>query len=199
MPPYDPDFEAFCASVRVLGGEYGTAVTDIVKTLLRQAAGKGIALDGAEDMLPPPDHSVSRDDFVAVLDAMKKVRASRKDGLPDRAAKVFQSLENNLRDFPTLGKIRTDRAVRGRAHGRRQARLQRRRPDRNFQPPEGTDRRGSDRRAIPQTLRGDPRVRPVCRRRRAPVRGAEAGAWRSEFRRPADQDRRDAEKPGRPA
>ena len=102
MPAYDPDFEAFCAGVRVLGGEYGAAITDIVKNLLRQAAGKGIALDGAEDMLPPPDHSVSREDFVAVLDAMKKVRASRKDGLPDRAAKVFQTLEKNLHDFPTL-------------------------------------------------------------------------------------------------
>ena len=104
IPAYDPDFEAFCAGVRVLGGEYGMAMTDIVKNLLRQAAGKGIALDGAEDMLPPPDHSVSRDDFVAMLDSIKRVRASRKGGLPDRAASVLQTLENNLRDFPIPGK-----------------------------------------------------------------------------------------------
>ena len=104
LPPYDPDFESFCAGVRVLGGEYGTAVTDIVKTLLRQAAGQGLALDHAEDMLPPPVHTVSRADFVDVLDALKGVRASRKDGLPPQAAEVFQTLEKNLRDFPTLGK-----------------------------------------------------------------------------------------------
>ena len=89
MSAFDPDFEAFCAGVRVLGGKYGAAVTDIVKNLLRQAAGKGIALDAAEDMLPPPDHSVSRDDFVTVLDAMKQARADRKDGLPDRARKCY--------------------------------------------------------------------------------------------------------------
>jgi ATP-dependent helicase/nuclease subunit A len=102
IPEYDPDLEAFCAGVRVLGGEYGTAVTHIVNNLLRQAAGKGVALDGAEDMLPPPRHSVSREDFVAALDAMIQERASRKDGLPDRAAKMFQTLEKNLRDFPTF-------------------------------------------------------------------------------------------------
>lgn len=104
LPPYDPDFESFCASVRVLGGEYGTAVTDMVKTLLRQAAGQGLGLDHAEDMLPPPVHTVSRADFVDVLDALKGVRASRKDGLPPQAAEVFQTLEKNLRDFPNLGK-----------------------------------------------------------------------------------------------
>ena len=104
LPPHDPDFETFCTSVRVLGSDYGTAVTDIVKTLIRQAASKGLVLDGAEDMLPPPEHSVARDDFVAVLDAMKTVRASRKDGLPRVAAEVFQCLEKSLRTFPTLGK-----------------------------------------------------------------------------------------------
>ncbi len=35
---------------------------------------------------------------------MKKVRASRKDGLPAQAAKVFQTLETILGDFPNIGK-----------------------------------------------------------------------------------------------
>ena len=103
MPMYDPDFEAFCAGARVLGGEYGTAITDIVKNLLCQAAGKGVALDGAEALLPPPEHSISRDDFVAVLDSMKRVRSSRKSGLPNRAANIFQTLEKHLRDFSIPG------------------------------------------------------------------------------------------------
>ena len=43
LPPYDPDFESFCNSARVLGGEYGTAVTDSVKALIHQAASLGLA------------------------------------------------------------------------------------------------------------------------------------------------------------
>ncbi len=104
LPPYDPDFESFCNSARVLGGEYGIAVTDSVKALIHQAASLGLDLDNAEDMLPPPRHTVTRDDFAAVRDALHGVRASRADGLPSRARQVFQALEKCLKDFPTPGK-----------------------------------------------------------------------------------------------
>ena len=103
LPPYDPDFESFCNSARVLGGEYGTAVTDSVKALIHQAASLGLALDNAEDMLPPPRHTITRDDFAAVRDALHRVRASRDTELPDRARQVFQALEKCLKNFPTLG------------------------------------------------------------------------------------------------
>ncbi len=104
-PAYDPDFENFCAGVRVLGGgEFTTTIVDAVRSLIRQAASQGIGLQDAEHMLPPPEHKVSRADFEAILEEMKAVRAGRGGELPAGAARVFQTLEKNLEIFPIIGK-----------------------------------------------------------------------------------------------
>ncbi len=105
----DADFDAFCQSEQsILGGsEFSRGVTGAVIDLLRQAASKGLSLKDAEAMLPAPAQTVTRDDFAAVLDQLKKIRAARSGKLPDKAAAVFQCLENSLKKFPTLGKTAT--------------------------------------------------------------------------------------------
>lgn len=103
-PTYDADFAAFCHSARVFGGEHASGVVDVAQVLLRQAASRGVDLEEAEALLPPPVQTVRVEDFLEVLEAMKRVRSERRDGLPKTAAGVFQTLEKNLRDFPSLGK-----------------------------------------------------------------------------------------------
>lgn len=101
--PADPDFAAFCGSVRVMGGDYGSSVADTARNLLRQADSKGLSLDDAERMLPPATHTVTASDFLGVLERFRQIRSERGGKLPDRAAKVFQTLEKIAADFPGIG------------------------------------------------------------------------------------------------
>lgn len=103
-PLADTDFRAFCETVRVMGGTYGSSVVQTVCNLLRQADSKGIELAAAESLLPPTTHTATPADILAILDKLKHVKAERGGELPGKASEVFQTLENISHDFSGIGK-----------------------------------------------------------------------------------------------
>jgi ATP-dependent helicase/nuclease subunit A len=100
----DADFRAFCETVRVMGGTYGSSVVQTVCNLLRQADSKGIDLAAAESLLPPKTHTATSAAILSILDGLKRAKAERGGELPGKANEVFQTLENISRDFPEIGK-----------------------------------------------------------------------------------------------
>ena len=91
----DADFREFCAGLSVLGDHEYSLISSL-RSLLEKAASRGLDLSRAEEMLPPPDRTVTKESFAKVRDELAAF-----DKLPAKASGVFQTLEKIIQKFPT--------------------------------------------------------------------------------------------------
>lgn len=90
----DEDFQDFCSGVQLLG-DSDYSVLRSLRALLEKAASRGLDLSRAEEMLPPPEQSVSRRDFERIRDELNAGGFTQKSVLS-----ALDALDALLADFP---------------------------------------------------------------------------------------------------
>ncbi|NOU35185.1 MAG: UvrD-helicase domain-containing protein [Kiritimatiellaceae bacterium] len=92
----DADFREFCSGVSILGSlDNQYSLINTIRSLLEKSASRGLNLNNAEAMLPPPERTVGEKDFRKLYEQLRSIEADR--GLPAKATTALQCLEEICR------------------------------------------------------------------------------------------------------